>query len=78
MFGVIFKISIIRKNHYFCSEFISYILIKSNIYFSDKPAEFIKPSDLLNIENKEFIYEGLASNYSLSYYKNDDKLFSLK
>jgi len=50
-----------RENHYFCSEFISHLLIESKIYNTDKSPSLIKPSDLLNeIEPKEFIYEGLA------------------
>lgn len=63
LFCVILKKKISRKNHYFCSEFISYLLIKSNIFTSDNPPELIKPSDLLEIKNKEVIYEGLVSDY---------------
>ena len=56
-------------------------------YYSETVDESIIPevistakinAKLLENDEKEFIYEGLASNYSLSYYKNDDKLFSLK
>ena len=37
--------------------------MKSSIYSSNKKAEFHKPLDLLSIDNKEFIYEGLIKNY---------------
>ncbi|MEG2353781.1 MAG: hypothetical protein RSB70_03980 [Clostridium sp.] len=53
-----------RKYYYFCSQFVSELLIKSSIYKSDKPAELISPNDLmLSINNKEFIYEGLVHSY---------------
>lgn len=64
LIGVAMKYPIKRSKHYFCSEFISYLLIKSNIYDSDKIPSLTKPSDLLNINHKEFIYEGLAYNYN--------------
>ena len=63
-----------RTYHYFCSQFVSELLIKSKIYSSEKPTALISPTDLLEIENKEFIYEGLIKDYaefavtSLAYY----------
>lgn len=59
-----FDKTLIRDNHYFCSEFVSQLLINSGIYKTNKIPQFIKPSDLIDIENKEFVYEGLASNYN--------------
>ncbi|MBU3137748.1 hypothetical protein KPL39_15915 [Clostridium gasigenes] len=67
--------TLIRDNYYFCSEFISQLLINSGIYETDKTPQFIKPSDLMKIENKEFIYEGLASNYTV-YSDNDYSVVS--
>lgn len=63
LIGVVLNKPIKRDKHYFCSEFISYLLIKSNIYDPNKIPCLTKPSDLLNISHKEFIYEGLAYNY---------------
>lgn len=63
LFFVLIKKSFIRKNFYFCSQFVSEVLMKSSIYSSDKKPEFHKPMDLLSIKNKEFIYEGLIKNY---------------
>lgn len=63
LIGVVINKPIKRNNRYFCSEFISHLLIKSEIYDSDKIPSLIKPSDLLNINDKEFVYEGLTYNY---------------
>ncbi len=59
-----------RENYYFCSQFVAEVLIKSGIYKTDKPAEIIKPMDLLDIDDLEFYYEGLISeeNYIANYY----------
>ncbi|CDM68281.1 hypothetical protein CM240_1117 [Clostridium bornimense] len=65
LFFVLINKSFIRKNFYFCSQFVSEILMKSSIYSSNKKSEFHKPMDLLSIKNKEFIYEGLIKNYVL-------------
>lgn len=53
-----------RTYHYFCSQFVSELLIKSQIYDSNKSTALISPTDLLEIENKKFIYEGLIKDYS--------------
>lgn len=55
-----------REYYYFCSQFVSELLINSGIYKTDKLPEVIKPMDLLEIENKIFIYEGLINkdNYA--------------
>ncbi|MCF0148031.1 MAG: hypothetical protein HUJ77_06485 [Clostridium sp.] len=63
LIGVVINRPIKRNNRYFCSEFISHLLIKSEIYDSDKIPSLIKPSDLLSIDDKEFVYEGLTHKY---------------
>ena len=50
-----------RDYYYFCSQFVSEILINSGIYKTDKQPELIKPMDLLEIENKVLVYEGYAN-----------------
>ncbi len=47
-----------RENRYFCSEFVSEVLINSGIYKTDKLPESILPLDLLEISPKTLIYEG--------------------
>lgn len=65
LFGVLINRPLRRKNHYFCSQFVSELLIKSSIFYSDKIPELIGPMDLLELENKEKIYEGLTKEYCM-------------
>lgn len=65
LLGVALERPIKRSDKYFCSEFVSHLLIESNIFNSDKIPSLIKPSDLLTEVNpKEFIYEGLTNEYN--------------
>lgn len=50
-----------KDKHYFCSQFVSEVLINSGIYKTEKVPELIKPMDLLEIKDKTFIYEGYAN-----------------
>lgn len=61
LFGILFNIPIKRQKHYFCSQFVSEILIRSNIFYSEKAPELIRTNELYAIENKEIIYEGLVN-----------------
>lgn len=58
LFGVLFNKYIERENYYFCSQFVSEVLIKTNIYSTHKNPAFIKTDDLVTIQHKEIIYEG--------------------
>ena len=58
-----FNIKLIRKNHFYCSNFIEYLLKKSNI--GKNFPEFTKPEDIpTHLKNKRIIYEGLLKNYT--------------
>jgi hypothetical protein len=64
LFGVLFNKPLKRKKHYFCSQFVSEVLINSGIFNSDKLPELIKPTDLASsLDNKELVYEGLINSY---------------
>lgn len=66
--GLIFvplRFSFKRDNYYFCSQFISELLIKNNIFSSNKKPEFIKPSDIQKIDYDYIVYEGLINNLSI-------------
>lgn len=64
LFGVLFNIPLKRQDYYFCSQFVSEMLIKSRIYSSDKPPELITPDDLFIIENQQFYYSGFVNQCS--------------
>ncbi len=60
LFAILLNKPIKRKNHYFCSQFVSEVLIKGSVYQAKKAPELTKTYDLFSIENKDLIYEGLA------------------
>ncbi|QAA30724.1 hypothetical protein [Clostridium manihotivorum] len=63
LFGVLFNKPVKRKNHYFCTQFVSHILVNGNIYDFKKEAELMKVDDLTDIPDKELIYKGNIYDY---------------
>lgn len=63
LFGVLINKPIKRKNSYFCTQFVSEVLIKSNIFDLNKSPELVRPEDLYSDGNLELVYEGLVNNY---------------
>ena len=63
---VYFNIPRKRENYYFCSEFVSEVLINSGIFNTDKKPEEILPLDLLAVENKILIYEGYINKLNFT------------
>jgi hypothetical protein len=59
--AILLNKSIKRKNYYFCSQFISEALIKSNVLELNKDPELTRTDDLYSIKNKELIYEGYVN-----------------
>ena len=47
-----------RKNHYFCSQFVSHVLIKSGAVQIEKAPSLVKPMDFLNLPGAEQIFKG--------------------
>jgi hypothetical protein len=66
LFGVLLDKPVKRNTHYFCSQFVSKLLIESGIYETSKPPELISPTDLMLIPNKEVIFEGLLNEFTKS------------
>jgi len=64
LFGVLLNRPLNRKYHYFCSQFIYTLLKKHNLLEIDKHPELVQTIDLLDIENKSLIYEGLIIDMS--------------
>lgn len=63
LFGILFNKPLKRKYRYFCSQFVSEMLINCNILKCDKIPELISTNELFMIENKEIIYEGFVNQY---------------
>lgn len=67
LIGVKVGIPVGRRYHYFCSQFVSEVLMNSQIYNVGKDPGLVEPDDLFSISNKEFVYEGYASNCILDF-----------
>lgn len=65
LLGIVLNKAVKRKYCYFCSQFVSEILINSGIFFNGKKPELMRTDDLFTIGNKEIIYEGFVNE---SYY----------
>lgn len=58
LFGVLLNKPLKRKHHYFCSQFVSEVLMKGNVFEATKKPELVKTTDLFLIENMELVYQG--------------------
>ncbi|MCK9287838.1 MAG: hypothetical protein WDA14_04930 [Sphaerochaetaceae bacterium] len=61
LIGVLLNTPIKRKNRYFCSQFISEILMHSKVFTNPKVPELCSMRELLTIENLEKVYEGYVN-----------------
>lgn len=66
LIGVKVGIPIKRPYHYFCSQFVSELLMNSEIYDFLKEPELIGTDDLYALDNLEHLYEGYAATYGQS------------
>jgi hypothetical protein len=66
LFGILLNIQIKREYHYFCSQFISEILMKCNVYDFKTTPELMKTNELFKIKNKEMIWQGFANEYFIA------------
>ena len=58
-----FNLKLKRRKHFYCAEFVKYVLDNSNIY-SDFP-KVIKPDDFRHLEGLDFVYNGLLNEYRI-------------
>ena len=63
LFGVLFNHPIKRENYYFCSQFVSKILMDSKVFDCEKVPELIRTSDLFSMKNKDIVWEGFVDDY---------------
>jgi len=59
-----FGISLKRKKHYFCSQFVSEILFRSNVILPPKPSSLMKPSDFLKLPELTYVHKGILNSVS--------------
>ena len=64
LIGNMIHINIRRKNHYYCAEFVKVVLNEAQLG-NDLPCQ-IKPIDFLDLDDLEFVYEGLLHNYNFN------------
>lgn len=63
LIAVLFHVNPARDNHYYCAEFVKYILDSSNLNV-DLPV-LIKPEDFRNVGGSSCIYTGLLRDYRI-------------
>ncbi|MGN1371589.1 MAG: hypothetical protein ACI4XM_04890 [Candidatus Coprovivens sp.] len=61
LIGVVVHFRIKREKHFYCAEFVKYVLEKSNIVYN--LPELIKPEDFKDIDNLNVIYTGILKEY---------------
>ena len=57
-----FKKEVKLRNHFYCAEFVKYVLEKAHIHLN-LPEKMIRPEDFKSIENKTLEYSGLLNKY---------------
>jgi hypothetical protein len=68
LFGVMFNKPLKRKNAFFCSQFVAFVLKESAIMDFEKPLALIAPYDLQCVSTVQLVYEGKLKDY-----QNDNK-----
>lgn len=66
--GYMAGVTIIRQEHYFCSQFISYVLQETD--FWRLQPEFTRPMDFFSIPNKRLIFEGGIKEFIELYWQS--------
>lgn len=72
--GVLFNIPIKRSDHYFCSQFVAEVLIKSEVVSSSKVPQLITTDDLRALVKNDLMYEGVVEISLISQAMNHAKV----
>jgi hypothetical protein len=59
--AILFDKKLIRKNKYYCSEFVKHLVDVGNVD-NDLP-DIVRPQDFENIDNIELIYKGKLKDF---------------
>lgn len=65
LFASGFNIKLNRKNCFYCSEFVKYLIEKSKLGI--ELPDLIKPNDFKKINSLKLIYKGILQNYNETY-----------
>ena len=60
-----FKIFIKRKNYFYCSEFVRFVLEEFGINGAEKLPDIVQPMHFLNLPDIDTIYKGKLRDYTL-------------
>jgi len=63
LFGVMLNKPLKRKNAFFCSQFVAFVLTESAIMDFEKPLSLIAPHDLQCVPDVQLVYEGKLEAY---------------
>lgn len=64
LFAAYFGKRRIKKNTYYCSEFVQYILSKHGLGLKKSASELVCPNDFINVPNGHIIYTGKLREYN--------------
>lgn len=64
LFGFFINKPIKRENHYFCSQFVSEILVNSKVVSLNTPSCLTRPSDLIDAYPNNLMYKGYTGEFS--------------
>lgn len=63
--GVMINYPVERKHSYFCSQFVTEVLVNSGIDIIHKPPGLTSPMDFLDCNELEFVYQGPLRTYKI-------------
>jgi hypothetical protein len=64
LFSAMFNYPLPRQYNYFCSQFVSEVLLKSGVTISAKDPGLTSPMDIMGNKELEFVYAGYLKDYS--------------
>ncbi|MBO0992842.1 hypothetical protein [Bacillus sp. SD088] len=63
LIGVMLRMPIKRRNAFFCSQFVAYVLKECDILHFDQPISLIAPNDFQEIPTLKLVYQGKLRDY---------------
>ncbi|NLE15846.1 MAG: hypothetical protein GX626_08240 [Spirochaetales bacterium] len=72
--GVLFNIPIKQSGHYFCSQFVAEVLMKSEVVSSPKVPQLITTDGLRALLKHDLLYEGVGDPSLLNQAMNHAKV----